>query len=120
MVFDIDPVAKGRPRLGRFGTYTPAKTRTFETALAILANRKWKRPVLSGGLNMVITFHIPVLDKRLWGKNHIKRPDIDNLVKGVCDALNGLVWNDDGQITNLTARKRYAEKGSIELEVTEL
>jgi Holliday junction resolvase RusA-like endonuclease len=48
------------------------------------------------------------------GKMHAKRPDIDNLVKQVADALQGrkqsLVIYDDGQIASVTARKIYGEK----------
>ena len=38
-----------------------------------------------------------------------KRPDLDNLIKGTQDALQGF-WNDDSQICGLVARKYYCEK----------
>jgi Holliday junction resolvase RusA-like endonuclease len=34
-------------------------------------------------------------------------PDLDNLIKFVLDAMNGIVFYDDSQITSLTAGKYY-------------
>lgn len=43
--------------------------------------------------------------KRPWP---IKPPDIDKLVRAVCDALTDAeVWADDGQIVELCAEKHY-------------
>lgn len=38
---------------------------------------------------------------------HICDPDYDNLVKGMQDACNGVVWADDCIISSATLRKRY-------------
>lgn len=38
-----------------------------------------------------------------------RTPDCDKLVRGVFDALTGRVIPDDSQITELSARKRYAQ-----------
>jgi Holliday junction resolvase RusA-like endonuclease len=37
-----------------------------------------------------------------------RRPDLDNLVKAVLDALNGLAWRDDAQIHTLHISKVVA------------
>ena len=37
----------------------------------------------------------------------IKRPDLDNLVKGILDAMNGFIYLDDKQIVTITASKIY-------------
>lgn len=36
-----------------------------------------------------------------------KKPDLDNIAKGVLDACNGVLFFDDGQIVALTVRKLY-------------
>ena len=38
------------------------------------------------------------------------RPDLDNLMKGVADALNGVAYKDDGQIAGAVIRKQYGRK----------
>lgn len=35
------------------------------------------------------------------------RPDVTKLVRGVEDAMTGLVWRDDAQVVTQTAKKRY-------------
>lgn len=45
-------------------------------------------------------------------KHHIVKPDVDNLIKFVLDALTGLYWVDDNQIINISARKMYVDKES--------
>jgi Holliday junction resolvase RusA-like endonuclease len=62
----------------------------------------------------------------LGGKKHPegrllapKRPDLDNLQKGLQDALKGF-WEDDSQIVELNLRKVYAAKGEepkIEVQI---
>ena len=37
-----------------------------------------------------------------------KKPDWDNIGKIVCDALNGVAYHDDAQITYSVVKKRYA------------
>lgn len=39
------------------------------------------------------------------------RPDLDKLARSVLDALTGTVIGDDGQVTDLVVRKRYADPG---------
>lgn len=44
------------------------------------------------------------------------RPDCDNYSKA-CDALNGIVWGDDGQIVTLTVEKRWSARPRLEVLV---
>lgn len=47
-------------------------------------------------------------------------PDIDNLIKFVLDALNGLVWQDDRIISEIHARKYHSEVKQTIIEVIPL
>jgi Holliday junction resolvase RusA-like endonuclease len=42
----------------------------------------------------------------------ITRPDLDNYIKPVLDAMNNLIYNDDGQIYKISASKLYTENNS--------
>ena len=39
----------------------------------------------------------------------VKKPDADNILKVVCDALNGVAYHDDSQIVTMTIKKVYVE-----------
>lgn len=117
---DGEPVAKGRPRFRNTGkfvqTYTPKKTLDAEKHVRHcfeLQHREFNKP-LEGPIFIEVHFHMPIpssLSKKkqneLRCKPHVKKPDLDNLIKTVCDALNGYVWKDDSQIYTIIARKSY-------------
>lgn len=46
-----------------------------------------------------------------------KKPDFDNIQKLIGDALNGVVWRDDVQITDAVFRKRWSDQPRIEIEI---
>lgn len=76
-------------------------------------------------LKMVFVMPIPESwsKKKRWdalNKAHMTKPDLDNLIKGCTDALNGVVWQDDKQIVSVEATKVYGFEPRIELYVTEL
>ena len=49
--------------------------------------------------------------KRIAPRKHIKKPDVDNLVKFYLDAMSGVFFKDDRQITTVLAKKLYAKSG---------
>ena len=52
---------------------------------------------------------------------HDRRPDLDNLCKGLIDALTtAQIWRDDGQISDLDVSKVWGPTGYWEVEVTPL
>ena len=48
-----------------------------------------------------------------------KKPDIDNIVKIVLDALNKMAFKDDNQITKLEVEKFYSEVEKICVRIEE-
>jgi Holliday junction resolvase RusA-like endonuclease len=116
----IDPVAKGRPRFTKSGrVYTPSKTAHFESAIQRLLAPYKKTPAISGALVVSLVFTLVPPKKRVRDAPSVK-PDLDNFIKAVTDAANGILWQDDGQITELHARKLYtwvAKRGSVEIRV---
>jgi Holliday junction resolvase RusA-like endonuclease len=45
------------------------------------------------------------------------RPDLDNYVKGALDAINGIVVNNDSQLVEIEAHKRYGIDPNLVLTV---
>jgi Holliday junction resolvase RusA-like endonuclease len=99
VVIDGDPVAKGRPRLGKGKAFTPAKTRTAEHE----ARKALRRAM---GNRVPYTFGDVDVHMEFWLAGR-PRLDFDNLAKLVCDAANGIVWRDDAQIREARVRRHF-------------
>jgi len=129
MILDGEPVGKGRPRFSRQTghTYTPEKTARFEERLAWAAQSVMeRRPLFDGELGMIVLayFSVPSSKSAKWKADAIackirptKKPDIDNIIKGVADALNKVVYIDDTQIVSMTAMKFYSDRPRIEIYI---
>ena len=129
LILDGEPCGKGRPRFSRATghAYTPEKTARFEERLAWAAQETMqRRPLLEGPLKMLVNayFSIPASKPAKWRAAALeqknlptKKPDMDNIVKGIADALNKVVYVDDTQIVTLTANKFYSDRPRIEIFV---
>ena len=49
----------------------------------------------------------------------LKKPDMDNIVKVVADALNGVAYHDDTQIVFVSAKKCYSAVEGLDVTVEE-
>jgi len=118
--FQVEPVAKQRPRFGKGFSYTPKKTRDAERHLKLLMTTAWRREPLYGPLKVEIVFTITrpkSAKKRMYPTT--KPGDLDNLIKLCADSGNGILWKDDSQIVEISARKEYGDP-RIHLKVGEL
>lgn len=125
------PQGKARPRFRRCGgfvrTYTPARTQEYEESVSSAYRRSTSYRWLRGTplwLTVEARFPIPASASKkrraeLLGAPHVSRPDSDNVVKAVCDALNGLAWEDDSQVCCLSVRKVYAAEPGLTVAVGE-
>lgn len=108
-----DPTTQGNHRVSRAGyTYDAAKGlkpwRASVAGEAFVARQRLAAP-LSGPLALEATFYLP-RPKR--PKQPYPRLDLDKLVRAVGDACkHGGLIVDDGQLTWLDVRKRYAPTG---------
>jgi Holliday junction resolvase RusA-like endonuclease len=98
---------------GRFieaSKYLPAwRKALMEAALQAMEEQDWVRT--SGPVEVEVTFFLerPATisrEKRPWP---IKPPDLDKLVRSLDSLTDAGVWDDDGQIVQLTAWKCYAD-----------
>lgn len=115
------PVAKARPRLGRHGTFTPAKSKNAEAEIRYwLANSGCR--LIEGPLRLRVIFHMPKPKSLKKGTEwHTKRPDADNLAKQIMDAGNGFLWADDATICDLHISKVYAvDRPGISISISKI
>ena len=129
-----EPQGKGRARVGsvngRARMFTPQKTVAYEGLVAMAAQKAMDGgPLLLGPCSIEVSclFSIP----RGWSKKKAaqalsgaihptKKPDADNVLKAVCDALNGVVWKDDTQAVEVRVRKLYAPLPCVTVTVGEV
>jgi len=120
IVFHGTPIGKSRPRFGRTKaggvvTYTPQKTRDYERALKSFAQVAMiSKTMLEGPVKVTITAYFSHKTKTGW---HVSRPDLDNIIKAVLDALNEVVFDDDAAVCELVAAKKYDNEERIEVQV---
>lgn len=114
------PVPQARPRVARNGgVYEPPKCTEYKFLVREIAKAKMAKmrlPPMQGEITCKIEFHMPIpaswpkyRKETAKGSPHISRPDIDNLQKAVLDALNGIVYADDGQVFSVEICKRYSD-----------
>lgn len=71
------------------------------------------RALFVGAVAIRVDFYLPRpsgLAKKYTGP-HVKKPDLDKLVRACKDALTDTAWTDDSQVTSVTATKGYAAVG---------
>ena len=128
------PVGKGRPKFARRGqyvqTYTPAKTANYENLIKWAAHDAMAgRALIEGPVDLFIVLWLT--PPASWSKRKknmamagllrpVTKPDIDNVLKAICDAMNKVVWNDDSQVVRVAVTKHYGEIAQAQVEVNEV
>jgi len=120
----LTPIGKGRPRCGRGRAYTPRKTKEWELAAAEYM-RGLEAP--SGPVAVNIQAFFPRPKNMVWKKKkmvpleHVSKPDLDNVIKIVLDAMvRAGVLDDDSQVCYISAQKSYVgnEQPGVLVEVS--
>lgn len=132
-VINGNPIPAPRPRVPRRG-----KPYYTEPYLSYKENLKNKLLVIASGkekpiykkykpLKVEINFYMPIptslsKKKRLEAIDtyHVKKPDLDNLVKSILDGMNDIIFHDDGQVASLEVRKLLSDNPRTEVFVYEL
>lgn len=125
------PVAKGRPKIGRVAgharMFTPEKTVRYESTVALFARQAMgDRNLFDGPVSLILVMNMPIpaswsAKKRMQAANGeiipTTKPDCSNVLKACEDGMNGIVYLDDKQISDLSVRKRYSDKPGVNVTV---
>lgn len=125
-------VGKGRPRVNTYtgNIYTPNTTKDYEELIKeyFLVNNKGFKKLIEGRVKISIIAYLKIpkstkkdeIGKMLNNEiSPLKKPDIDNIIKVVLDALNKFVIKDDIQVSKIEAEKRYALEEKIYIKIEE-
>lgn len=124
-----DPVPQPRPRVstvGGFGRAYVPKTHAvhaYRQAVALAAKAAGCEPHAEP-VNVVIDFVFarPKSHLRKSGLREdaprLPRVDLDNAAKAVLDALNGVAWDDDSQVSRLVLEKSYGTEGRTTVRIS--
>jgi Holliday junction resolvase RusA-like endonuclease len=123
--FFVAGIPKAQPRVkafvrgGHAGVYTPDSAEEWKQAVRSNATVVAPESILKGPIRVELDFFLPrpkahykrdgslKADQSIW---HTSKPDLDNLIKAVTDAITDTqhIWLDDSQICEITATKTYA------------
>ena len=124
-----NPVPKARPRVVNGHAYTPEKTSIQEQKIALVYRSKCHGFKFEKGvpIKLEADFFVKIPEsaskkrkaEMLSGEI---RPvgrigDVDNLLKTVTDAGNGVFYADDAQIVEMTGRRFYSDVPRTEIRI---
>lgn len=129
------PQGKARPRFtkrrNKTRCYTPKKTVDYEELVKYEYIRQCKSYYFGDdtALCVLINIFYPIANntKKSIKKDMVeeiirptKKPDIDNVIKIICDSLNGIAYKDDAQIVELNTYKYYSDNPRVEVNIGEV
>lgn len=129
------PQGKARPRFSKrknkTNCYTPKKTVDYEELVKFEYMRQCQSYYFGDDkpLKIMMNIYYPIAQNT---KKSIKKdmldeiikptlkPDIDNVIKIICDSLNGIAYKDDAQIVEIHAYKFYSDDPRVEVVIREV
>jgi Holliday junction resolvase RusA-like endonuclease len=129
------PIPLKRPRVTRDHTYdeqAEIKEDVYWTIKSLLPDKDkfYGSSAFSffrGPVSLNFTFFMPIPKNTSKKKKavlneeatpHIKRPDLDNLIKFYCDVCTVVLYYDDSQVYNIKASKLYSEEPRTIIKAT--
>lgn len=103
------PVPKQSFRMGKYGGYRDPKVTAYQRLVKKVAGETVMCIDWDKTADMHVAIDLVFSDRR--------RRDLDNHAKGILDAMKGVVFEDDCQVTYLTIAKRYHAQDTL-AEVT--
>ena len=119
-----EPIPKGSTRAfvvnGKAVTTNANKrTKDWQTLVSMAAQEKRPDKPIEGAVDIMLNFYLPRPKSVTKKKRPLPtvKPDIDKLIRCVLDALTGIYFTDDAQVTDIQAIKRYGDTPRVEIFV---
>lgn len=126
-----EPQGKGRPRFSRLpnggvATRTPDETMVYENLVVTEYRRQVGTTKFDDQdrvyVRIIAYYGIPASTSKKKRRDMesgllrpMKKPDADNILKIVCDALNSIAYRDDAQIVDAQVSKYYSIQPRVEV-----
>lgn len=124
MIYAIKCIPMGAVRMTRAGKFTSDSAKRYlkyKKSVALQLLSQHKKDPFDAALEVEVIFRLPIPESIRNHTNpfqlHTKKPDIDNLIKGLFDAANGIIWVDDNRVSSMIVKKVYSNNPGIHLEV---
>lgn len=135
MVFEVKgkPRGKQRPKFSRHGdkvrTYTPAETVNYEQWVRLCYQQAGgvhfgSEPI---AIHLNVGYQVPKSFSRKKRERAIQglivptsKPDCDNVLKIICDSLNGIAYDDDKQVVYAVVNKCYASEPKVFVSINKI
>ena len=128
-----DPKGKARPKFAKKGNfmkaYQPKGQQLAENYIRMSYLEAANNVYFTGPVKMKINAYYPIPKSTSKKKREEMlsglirpaiKPDYDNIVKSVADALNRVAYEDDRQIVSGYFEKYYSDRPRTEIEIREL
>lgn len=123
------PVAQSRPRFARRGSFVttydaaPAKDyKSWVKSCAVEAMQAHGLTIIKRDVPLSLRVVIGLARPKSRPKRHTKpttKPDCDNVLKGLQDAMESIVYEADQQIVAVSVRKQYSDVPGVIITIHE-
>lgn len=115
-----NPIPLARARLTRDRVFDPQKQLKLITGINLRTQHD-ERPLYHGPLHLDVVFFMPrAISNKAKSSYHSYKPDLDNLVKWICDISTTILFDDDCIISKITASKVYDKNPRTEFTLVSL
>lgn len=122
MIYTIkaDPIPWMRAGLNKANRFYDRQVQN-KIAFGLIVSKQHKnKPLFSTPIHIDLQFHIKLPKSYTDIMPHIVKPDLDNLVKFVLDAIKDILITDDKIICKLTAHKLYSHEPKTIITIKEM
>lgn len=124
-----EPRGKGRPRFSKNGhAYTDSETKAYENKIIAYYRKAHgaARTADTAFVTVDVIAYLPIpkgatktqaagmAEKKILPS---RKPDVDNILKVVLDALNGVAYKDDARVHKTSCVKYYSAEPRLEVTI---